>query len=282
MMDWSRTRSAARYGVYNIMAWGLVLIISFPFIWMVLSAIKPSNETVAYPPTFLPSAPTLQHFKTLLFDSPFLGYFWNSFIVASSTTILVIVIATLGAYSVVRFRYPGRRLMGQLVLFTYLLPAVVLLVPLYVILYSLGLSNSLLGLIVAYTTFALPFSLWLLRAFIAGMPIDLEHAAMVDGAGRMGAFFDVVLPQALPGIISTALFAFILCWKEYLFALVFISTSDKQTLPTGVVSMLTATYNIEWDLLMAASVLITVPVVLFFSVLQKHLTAGFGAGAMKG
>ena len=266
----------------NLSVWTLVLLVAFPLFWMISTSLKPHAETFAVPPTLLPVHPTLDHFRVLLWETPFYRYFLNSALVACSTTALVVVVAVFGAYSLVRFRYWGRRVMAQMILFTYLLPAVVLLLPLYLLMARLGLTNRLLGLVVAYTTFALPFSLWLLRSFIAAIPIDLEDAAMVDGASRLGAFLDVVLPQATPGIISTALFTFILAWNEYLYALVFISRDSLKTLPPGVITMLQQNQNVEWALLMAASVLMSVPIVVSFSFLQRHLTRGFGAGAVKG
>ncbi|SMF38904.1 carbohydrate ABC transporter membrane protein 2, CUT1 family [Tistlia consotensis] len=266
----------------DLTTWALVLAVAFPLFWMLGTSLKPSAETFALPPTLIPAHVTFEHFRTLLFETPFPTYFLNSVIVATGTTLLVIVVSLLGAYSVVRFRYRGRRLAAQMVLFTYLLPAVVLLLPLYLILASLGLVNSLLGLILAYTTFAMPFSLWLLRSFILAMPIDLEEAAMVDGASRVEAFLDVVVPQALPGIISAALFSFILSWNEYLYALVFNRQDHTKTLPPGVITMLQQNTNTEWSLLMAASVMMAVPVIVAFVFLQRHLTSGFGAGAVKG
>lgn len=267
---------------YNVGAWGVILVLAFPLLWAIVTSVKPKIETYGFPPAFLPSRITILHFERLFFETPFPTYFLNSVFVSCTTTLLVIAVATLGAYSLVRFRYPGRRTMAQMILITYLLPAVVLVIPLYVIVASLGLADSLWGLVVAYTTFSMPFALWLLRAFVAAMAIDLEDAARVDGASRMGAFFDVVLPQALPGIISTALFTFILSWNEYLYALVFITTDSNKTLPAGVAHLFWASHAIEWNLLMAASVVMTVPIVIFFSVLQRHLTRGFGAGAVKG
>jgi multiple sugar transport system permease protein len=168
------------------------------------------------------------------------------------------------------------------VLFTYLLPSVVLILPLYLMMVWLGLANSLLSLVIAYTTFALPYALWLLRSFMQGIPDDLENAALVDGATRMGAFFDVILPQALPGIISTSLFTFILSWNEYLYALVLVNTDAARPLTTGVMSMLISAFNIEWSLLMAAAVMMSIPLIVIFAFLQKFLTRGFGAGGVKG
>ena len=138
------------------------------------------------------------------------------------------------------------------------------------------------SLIIAYTTFSLPYALWLLRSFMAAIPDDLEAAAMIDGATRMQAFFDVILPQALPGIISTALFTAILAWNEYLYALVLINSDEVRPLTTGVINMLVTSFNIEWSLLMAASVMMSIPLIFVFIFLQKYLTRGFGAGAVKG
>lgn len=275
-------RGTLLFALYNLAVWIMVLAVCFPLLWMISTALKPNDETFAIPPTLIPMHPTLDQFRRLLTETPFLTYFGNSVVVALSTTALVIVIAVAGAYGLVRFRFPGRSVVAHLVLFTYMLPAVVLLLPLYLTISRLGLANSLLGLVVAYTTFALPFALWLMRSFIAGIPIELEQAAMIDGASRLEAFIEVVLPQALPGIISTALFSFILSWNEYLYALVFINVDDRKTLPPGVLTMLNQNQNVEWALLMAASVLMALPVLVCFGFLQKHLTRGFGAGSVKG
>jgi multiple sugar transport system permease protein len=275
-------RNRIGFALYNVAVWSVVLAIAFPLFWMLSTALKPNDETFAMPPTLLPAHPTLEQFQRLLTETPFATFFLNSVIVGVCTTVLVVTIAALGAYGLVRFRFPGRELIAHLVLFTYLLPAVLLLLPLYLIISQLGLANSLFGLVVAYTTFALPFALWLLRSFVAAIPIDLEEAAMVDGASRMHAFLEVVVPQALPGIISTALFTFILSWNEYLYGMVFINVDSSKTLPPGVLTMLNQNQDVEWALLMAASVLMSVPVLVMFAFLQRHLTRGFGAGAVKG
>ncbi len=271
-------RASLGFALYNLLVWSFVLVVIFPLLWMISTALKPDDETFAVPPTLIPVHPTLSQFHRLLTQTPFLTYFFNSLVVGLATTALVIVVAIAGAYGLVRFRFPGRSLIAHLVLFTYMLPAVVLLLPLYLIISAIGLANSLLGLVIAYTTFALPFALWLMRSFIAAIPLELEQAAMIDGAGRIRAFIEVVLPQARPGIISTALFSFILCWNEYLYALVFINVDDRKTLPPGVLTMLNQNQNVEWALLMAASVLMSVPVLVCFAFVQKHLTRGFGAG----
>jgi len=278
MTPWGRIKKV----LFNVFAWGMVLSVVFPLFWIISTSIKPQSELFVRPPTLLPGEFTLEHYARLLFDTPFPTYFMNSAIVAFGTTASVIVVATLGAYSLVRFRYRGREIGAKLVLFTYLLPPVILILPLYIMFGWLGIVDSLLSLVMAYTTFALPFALWLLRSFMAGIPPDLESAALMDGASRMRAFYDVILPQLLPGIISTALFTFILAWNEYLYALVLINKDSSMTLPPGVINMLTSAYDVEWSLLMAASVMMSAPVIIFFAFLQKHLTRGFGAGAVKG
>jgi multiple sugar transport system permease protein len=272
---------AARIAI-NLFAWAVVGVVAFPLLWTIVTSLKPQTELFRIPPSLLPTEITFEHYRKLLLETKFLHYFANSVIVAVATTVLVIVVALLGAHSLVRFAYPGRERLAQLVLFTYLLPSVVLIIPLYLLLVEAGVANTLFSLTIAYTTFALPFALWLLRSFMAGIPQDLEAAAMVDGASRMGAFFDVILPQALPGIISTALFTFILAWNEYLFALVLVNTDTARTLTTGVITMLVTSFHIEWSMLMAASVMMSVPVIVVFAFLQKHLTRGFGAGGVKG
>jgi multiple sugar transport system permease protein len=264
------------------MTWLLVLMISFPLLWMLITSVKPQSELFASPPTFLPREVTFEHYRRLLEDTPFIQYFFNSLLLASTTTVLVVAVATLAAYSLVRFSYPGREKLAVVVLFTYLLPSVVLIAPLYFMLVGLGLANTLSSLVIAYTTFALPYAIWLLRSFMEGLPEDLESAAMVDGATRMGAFVDVVLPQALPGIISTALFTFILSWNEYLYALVLVNSDETRPLTTGVMNMLVTAFNIEWSLLMAASVMMSIPLIVIFALLQRYLTSSINAGGVKG
>lgn len=266
----------------NLLAWALVLVISFPLIWMVVTSLRPQSELIRIPPSLIPKSITFEHYARMLWETPFLRYFGNSMILAVSTTALVVLIGTLGAYSLVRFTYRGRETLATLVLFTYLLPSVVLILPLYLLMVKIGLANTLPSLVIAYTTFALPYALWLLRSFMAGIPEDLESAALVDGASRLGAFIDVVLPQALPGIISTALFTFILAWNEYLYALVLVNSDQSRPLTTGVMNMLITSFNIEWSLLMAASVMMSIPLIIIFTFLQSHLTRGFGAGGVKG
>src|SRR6056297_805911 len=266
-------RSMLQGVIVNLVTWTLVLLIAFPLLWMIITSVKPQTELFRIPPTWFPETITFEHYWRLLTETPFLTYFRNSVVLATTTTIFVVALGTLGAYSLVRFKYRGRETLAMLVLFTYLLPSVVLIIPLYLMMVAIGLSNTLVSLILAHTTFALPYALWLLRSFMEGVPEDLESAALVDGASRMGAFRD---------IISTALFTFILSWNEYLYALVLVNSDSVAPLTTGVMSMLISAFNIEWSLLMAASVMMSLPLIVVFAFLQSYLTSGFGAGGVKG
>ena len=262
--------------------WAVTLAISFPLVWMVLTSLKTRQETAEYPPSFLPAQVTFEHYQDLFQKTDFPIFFRNSLLVSAVSTTVAVLFATAGAYGLTRFRFAGRALMAKLVLFTYLLPAVVLLVPLYVVVASLGLGDSLWGLVVTYVTFALPFALWLLRAFVAALPPDVEAAATVDGAGRFSVFFEIVVPQVLPGILATAVFTFILAYNEYLYALVFLNRDALMTLPPGVMRLVKQSYDIDWNMLMAASVVITLPVLLLFAVVQRHMGHGVGTGSVKG
>ena len=266
----------------SLAVWTIVLIVIFPLIWMVITSIKPQTELFRIPATFWPTEITFEHYRTLLEKTAFLKYMRNSVILSTSTTMLVITVAVLGAYSLTRFTYPGRERMAFLVLATYLLPSVVLVLPLYLMMVKVGIANTLFSLVVAYTTFALPYALWLLRSFMASMPEELEWAALVDGASRFGAFVDVVLPQAISGIISTALFTFIVTWNEYFYALILVNTDEARPLTTGVITMLVTSFNIEWSLLMAAAVAMSLPLIIIFVFLQGYLVRGFAGTGVKG
>ena len=265
--------------VRTILAWSVILLINFPLLWMISSSLKNDRENNSLPLTILPREIELGNYARVL-----TGDFWmwalNSLIVASGTVVLVIVVATLAAYSLTRYTYRGRNALASVVLFTYLFPPVLMLVPIFLIITHLGLSNTRLALILATTTFALPFALWLLRSYFLSVTMDTEEAAMIDGASRFQAFFEIVIPQVSPGVISTAIFTFIIAWDEYLFASVFISSPERKTLPIGIAGYaneLTA----EWGILMAASVAAAVPVLILFAFLQRRLLPDLNAGSTK-
>ena len=259
----------------------IVGIVAFPLFWMIASSFKPRTELYAFPPTFFPSIPTLENYFELLWKTSFTTYFKNSLIVAAGATVLSMVIGSLGGYTLSRFRYPGFRLFARVTLLSYMLPSIMLVIPLYITIGELGLVDTLESLIITNVTFTLPFALWLMRAYFSTIPIELEEAAMIDGATRFQALMRVVIPLALPGIVSTSIFAFTHAWNEYLYALVFIHSDSLRTLPPGMGTFIQMDSVYQWGVLMAGSVLITVPVLIFYMLVQRNLVAGMTEGGVK-
>jgi ABC-type glycerol-3-phosphate transport system permease component len=261
----------------------IVFVVAFPLFWMISTSFKPKTEIYVTPPTLLPTVWTLQNYIDLFWITKFGYYYRNSIIVATSATLLSITVGSLAAYSLSRFKFLGFALYLRVILFTYMLPSVLLMIPLYVLAVDVGLQDKLLGLIIANSTSALPFTIWLLRSYFATIPIELEEAAMIDGSGRFGAFARIILPLAMPGIIATSLFAFTAAWNEFLYALVFINTDELRTLPVGLNSWIGGgdSQMDVWSMLLAAAVLTTAPVLVFYGLVQRHLVVDLSAGGSK-
>jgi ABC-type glycerol-3-phosphate transport system permease component len=254
---------------------------AFPLFWMLSTAFKPSAEIFATPPGLVPARPTLGNFRRLFAETNFVTYFENSVTVAVATVLLTLAVASLGAYGLTRYRFRGRDTVAGLILLTYMFAPIMIIIPFYILVRQFGIVNTRLALVLSYTTFCLPFCLWVLRAFFTSIPLELEEAALVDGAHRGKAVWYVVLPLALPGLIAAAIFTFILAWNDFLFALVLITSEELKTLPVGVNDLFNATI-VDWGMIMAAGVMITVPTVLFFSAIQRYLVQGWGSGGVKG
>jgi len=259
----------------------LVAATAFPFFWMVSTSFKPLQEIFLFPPNFFPTEFTLKNFERLFEQTRFLTYFKNSVFVSFTTVVLTMTIGSAGAYSLTRFKFYGREKIAGLILFSYMFAPIMIVIPFYVLIKKIGLANTHAALIMAYTAFCLPFSLWLLRAFFQSIPLALEKAALIDGASRLEAVIYVVLPLALPGIIATSIFTFILAWNDYIFVRILITSDELKTLSVGIADLYNATV-IDWGMIMSGSMLITVPVLVFFVFVQRYLIAGWGAGAMKG
>jgi ABC-type glycerol-3-phosphate transport system permease component len=191
------------------------------------------------------------------------------------------VVGAAGAYSLTRYRYPGREQIAGLILCTYMFAPIMIVIPFFILVKRVGIENTHLALVLAFASFCLPFALWLLRAFFETIPIELEEAALVDGADRFRAVVYVVMPLALPGVIATSIFTFILAWNDYIFTRILISADELKTLPVGVQDLFHSAL-IDWGLIMAAGVLITIPALAFFMAVQRHLVAGWGSGGLKG
>lgn len=251
-----------------------------PFAWMLLTSIKQDGEILRRVPVFWPASPSIERFGQVL-EAGFARPLWNSVVVALGTTAAGVAVAALAGYALARFDLPLRRYLLVAVLSVQMFPVVVLIIPLFVVMRRLGLLDSQLGLVLAYLSFTAPLAIWILKSFLQSIPPDLEDAAMIDGATRVGSMVRVVLPLAGPGLAATAIFSFIAAWNELLFALTFLSDDRMRTLPVALQSFVGRS-QADWGLIMAASVLYTIPVVVFFLAVHRRLVDGMVAGAVKG
>ncbi len=254
-----------------------------PIYWMITISFKREVDQFSVPPRWFWFAPTLEHYLDAFVVRSFGQYLINSLVVAGGSTVCALVLGTMAAYSLARFRLPGRldRKLALWILSTRMFPAIVTVVPLFLIMRDLRLVNTRLSLIIVYTAFNLPFVVWMMRGFFAEVPRDLEEAAMVDGDSRLGALWRVVLPLVTPGLAATAVFCLIVSWNEFLFALVLTQTDDAMTLPVGIAGRVTQ-YGIKWGVMSAAAVVAMVPILAFAMSVQRYLVRGLSLGAVKG
>ena len=260
----------------------LVLISFFPAIWMLSTAFKTPEDVFTIPPQLVPDQFTLLNFKQIFSNNIFLTYYRNSLIVSTSTVVLCLVVAIFAGYSFSRFQYKGSSFMQFFILISQMFPLVLLLISIYVIFLKIGLTDSLYGLILADCTFAIPFSVWMLKGFFDTIPKDIEEAAKLDGCSRMGILSKVVIPLLKPGIIATAIYIFLLSWDDYIFALTLTSSTSMRTLPVGISLTYLGEFQYRWGELMAASCSAALPITIIFIFLQKFLVKGLTGGAVKG
>jgi len=258
------------------------LILVFPLIWLFFTAFKAKGEIFQFPTRLLPLDWTWENYAELFRITQFLRYFINTAVISMVAAVISIIIATCASYSLSRFRIPGGGIIAVALLLMYMLPEIVLGIPFMKIFLFLGLSDSLVALTIAYISITLPFSIWMLRSYIESIPTALEEAARIDGCTRFQGFLRVIVPQAVPGIMATTIFTFILCWNEYLYALILITSEQNKTLTLGLSILLGETAIYSWGMLAAGSVLTVIPVIVLFVFFQKHIVAGFTAGAIKG
>jgi multiple sugar transport system permease protein len=256
-----------------------VIMVAVPLFWMVTTAIK-TNKELYEDFSYFPRRTTLENFERVIVREGLLTNIRNSFSVAMSTTLITVIISALAAYSIVRYRYPGRDWIGRLILFKYLLPSAMLFVPLYVIVTALGLGNTQQGLILTYLTFTIPFCTWMLMGYFRGMPVELEEQAMVDGCTKLGAMLRILLPLSAPGLVASAIFSFTLAWNEFLLALVITMDQSTMTVPIKL-SMMVVGDQYIWGQLMAGAVLASIPVAILYFIGQRFVVQGLAAGAVK-
>ena len=258
------------------------LAVAFPIVWVISTSIKTQIDIFAVPPVLVPRHPTGSSYSDLVTYGLF-SYLLNSAVVAAATVAVTIVLGTLAAYSLARFRLPGRwtARVSFWILSTRMFPPIVTVIPLFQLMRALGLVNTRLGLVIAYAAFNLPFVVWMMRGFFVEVPRDLEEVAMVDGCSRMGALARVSLPLVVPGLAATAIFTVILSWQEFLFALILTQTRASATLPILVSSQVTQ-YQILWGQMSAAGTITMAPVLAFAFSVQRYLVRGMSFGAIKG
>ena len=260
-----------------------LLVALAPVYWMVTISLKTEIDQFARPPKWFLFTPTLQHYYDAFVARSFGEYLLTSAIVAVTSTACALVIGTLAAYALTRFRLPYNldRKLSLWILSTRMFPAIVTAVPLFLMMRDLRLVNTKAALIIVYTGFNLPFVVWMMRGFFAEVPRDLEEAALVDGDSRLGALVRVVLPLVTPGLAATAVFCLIVCWNEFLFALVLTQTDAAMTLPVGIAGRVTQ-YEIKWGVMSAAGAVAMVPILVFALAMQKYLVRGLSLGAVRG
>jgi ABC-type glycerol-3-phosphate transport system permease component len=286
-LDVARTNAQIRFrrlwtlSIVYMLLLVAVTVILFPVFWMFSSSFKGSTELFAFNMTLLPIEWTLENYRNVWLNTPFPSYFWNSFQVAAMSTVLSVVISMYAAYALARIRFRGRGAFGLLMLVTQMFPHIMLVIPLFLIVQRVGLFNTHAALVIAYTAFSLPFTIWLLRGFFEAIPFELEEAAAIDGAGVLTTFHRIMLPLAGPGIAAVTMFGFIRSWNEFLFALVFLQSRGLFTLPIGLASF-QEEYTFRWDLIMAGAGIITFPVLALFLLMQRFIVQGLLGGAVKG
>jgi ABC-type glycerol-3-phosphate transport system permease component len=266
-------------GRYTSVALVLAVVL-LPMYWVIIGSFKTFPELTSPTPTFWPRTFTLEHYVRLFDQVPFVTYFLNSVYVALGATAITLVLSSLAAYSVYRCRYPGREFLFRTFLSIYIFPRVLLIIPLYVTFTNLAIIDTLLALTIVNVTVVAPFSIWMLRAFFTGVPLELEDAAMVDGASRLQVLVRIFLPLSAPGLAALALNSFLMSWTEYLFAAIFIISDANKTLPIGIAHFLDQ-YFIDWGLLMSSSVIIAIPPILLFGLAGRWFISGLTAGAIK-
>jgi multiple sugar transport system permease protein len=252
-----------------------------PFYWMVATSLKRDKEIYGFEATLIPRQPNLDAYRRLFAQTPFVLYLRNSTVIAVSTTVASLVLGCLGAYALARLRFRGRTFIARGLIFTYLVPQSLLFIPLFAVMATLALTDTLKGLTLAYLGFTLPFCTWLLLGYFRSVPLELEEAALVDGCSRLGALVRIILPMSLPALAVVAFFSFTQAWNEFLYANVFVNSVDARTITTGLTLFIVEDVFF-WGPMMAAACLATVPPVVVYLVFQRWVVKGLTLGAVKG
>ncbi|NMD38698.1 MAG: carbohydrate ABC transporter permease [Christensenellaceae bacterium] len=258
----------------------LGILAAFPLVWIILSAFKSKGEITAYPTRFFPKVFSLEYFDIVLNQLKFTGNIVNSIVIAGATTLIALTISALAAYGIVRFFPRFGKALTRVLITTYMFPPILLAVPYSILMGSLGLVNTRIGLIIMYLSFSVPYAIWLLVGFFKTVPIGIEEAARVDGANKFVVFYKIVLPIVAPGIVAVAIYTFINAWNEFLYALIMTNSRELMTVSVALKS-LEGQEVLDWGTMMAASTMVVLPSVIFFMLIQKKIAGGLAAGSVK-
>lgn len=275
-----RTSTLGRIGIYSAVV-GTCVVLLFPIYWMVITALQPRTNLRQFPPQLFPDDPQWGVFRDLLAHQPFGLWMWNTTLVAVGTMILSLSVSVLAAYALSRHRLRGGPSLGLFILASKMLPGTLLVIPLFVIFRQVGLVGSLWSVVLAQSTLVIPFATWMLKGYFDTIPPEMEQAALVDGCSPFGTIWRIVLPVAAPGLAATALYAFVLSWSDFLYARTFLTTSQsKWTLNMGIAT-LKGEFTTDWNVIMAASLMASVPIIIVYLFLERHLVGGLASGSEK-
>ncbi len=260
----------------------IVVVLLFPFYWMVITAVKPKEQLLDLD-TFSPFwtvSPTLEHIKDLLFKTDYPLWLWNTMFISVAATVLSLIASVFAAYAITRIRYKGASMVGGLIFLAYLVPPSILFIPLSTVVFQYGLFDTPFALILTYPTILIPFSTWLLMGYFKTIPYELEECALIDGANRWQILVKIILPLAVPGLISASIFCLTLCWNEFIYALTFINSAEKKTVPVAILSAFTDGDQYRWGSLMAGALVGSLPLVILYAFFVEHYVSAM-TGAVK-
>jgi multiple sugar transport system permease protein len=276
-----REKKVSRFFSLQLPLFVFIIFILFPFYWSLCTSFKQENTILQLPISYFPSHFTLDNYINMWNDVGFMRYFFNSLTVSLSTTLITVIIALLGGYALSRYNFKGKHAVLLIFLLTQMLPGVMLLIPLFEIFKGLGLINNLSSLTITYTTTHIAFCTIMMSGFFSNIPKQMEEAAQIDGCSLVGAIFKIVVPAIAPGIVATAVFAFIGGWNDFIYALAFMSDSNKFTLPLGL-NMMNGEFTVNYGKLASGNIIALIPVMIMFAYVQKYMVAGLSSGAVKG
>ncbi|GIQ70091.1 carbohydrate ABC transporter permease [Xylanibacillus composti] len=271
--------------VKKVISYALLVLLSLfvlvPLLWIVSTSFKPAGEVFSIPPVWVPEDPTVGNYEKVLTESSIPRYFMNSLLVGLLTTFIALLLGGAAGYGFARYKFRGNNSMSLFMLISQMLPLTVLMIPIYFMMVHFGLLDSVPGLAIAHLILVLPVVTWMCRSYFASVPKEIEESAQIDGCTHLGALFRVILPIVAPGLAATAIYAFIMSWNEFVLASILTLSDKSRTLPIGLTEF-SSSFNVDWGSTMAASMLISVPVIVFFLWLQKYFVEGLGQGAVKG